>query len=71
MIEVIGNTGCSKCIRTCKILEKNGINFSYELITELEEKEATKYKNKAKESGQQYFPIIIKNNKIVELKEVI
>ena len=47
MIEVIGNTGCSKCIRTCKILEKNGINFSYELITELEEKEATKYKNKA------------------------
>lgn len=71
MLKVIASMGCVKCKEASRKLRKHDINFSYKLISELEENEAENYKSKAINAGQQNFPIIIQEGEIVNLEDVI
>jgi glutaredoxin len=75
VIKVIGKYGCDKCQDVVKLLTKRGIKFSYSYIDELEENIADKYKQKAKDSAKKdeivYYPILLKNNEVVKLRDII
>ena len=75
MIKVIGKYGCDKCQDVVKLLTKRDIKFSYSYIDELEENIADKYKQKAKDNAKEdeivYYPILLKNNEVVKLRDII
>ncbi len=75
MIKVIGKYGCDKCQDVVKLLTKRNIKFSYSYIDELEENIADKYKQKAKDNAKEdeivYYPILLKNNEVVKLRDII
>lgn len=71
MIKVIGKKNCSACLATTNILKRNNIKFNYLMLDELNEDEKTNVLAMAAEIKKTSMPIIIKDNKIVELKEVI
>lgn len=69
MIKVIGNTNCSRCAMTKKILEKNNIEFEYVLITDLDNQ--SELLEEATQKGLMSFPLIIKDGTMISLQEVI
>jgi len=75
VIKVIGKYGCDKCQDVVKLLTKRDIKFSYSYIDELEENIADKYKQKAKDNAKEdeivYYPILLKNNEVVKLRDII
>jgi len=75
VIKVIGKYGCDKCQDVVKLLTKRNIKFSYSYIDELEENIADKYKQKAKDNAKEdeivYYPILLKNNEVVKLRDII
>ena len=75
MIKVIGKYGCDKCQDVVKLLTKRDIKFSYSYIDELEENIADKYKQQAKDNAKKdeiiYYPILLKNNEVVKLRDII
>jgi glutaredoxin len=71
MIQVIGNPGCQRCRKVEKALDEEEIEYTYSLMTELKAADADRYMEKAKAAGQQYFPIIIKDSKLVKLEDII
>ena len=46
------------------------IDYDYKFIENLSNKEQEKYMQLAKESGMMQFPLIIKDDKIIDLKDV-
>jgi len=75
VIKVIGKYGCDKCQDVVKLLTKRDIKFSYSYIDELEENIADKYKQQAKDNAKKdeiiYYPILLKNNEVVKLRDII
>jgi glutaredoxin len=75
VIKVIGKYGCDKCQDVVSLLTKRDIKFSYSYIDELEENIADKYKQKAKDNAKEdeivYYPILLKNNEVVKLRDII
>jgi len=71
MIKVIGKENCSACEMTKTILKNKGIEFEYELLTQLEESQRKEYIKKARELGKLSMPLIIKNEQLITLQEVI
>jgi glutaredoxin len=53
------------------ILTNKNIEFEYKLLESLSEEEGIKYKQLGREYKQLSFPLIIKDNKVYDLKEVI
>lgn len=71
MILLIGTNGCSKCRITKQLLTQKNIEFEYKLLDEFSTEESNRYLNMAEEAEQFSFPLILKDNRIVELKDVV
>lgn len=71
MIKVIGKNNCSACKMTKKILDKNKIEYEYLILENLSESEQDEYINKARNAGLMSFPIILKDDEVVTVKEVL
>ena len=69
MIKVIGKENCSRCEMVKNILTNKGIEYEYQLLDECENK--AEYIKMAREKGQLSMPLIIQDNKIIDLQEVI
>lgn len=67
MIKVISNIGCKRCLKVKSRLDKEGIDFSFRYIDELSDDLADKYTEMAREKGQQFFPIVVKDDELVNL----
>jgi glutaredoxin len=70
MIRVIGKHGCSRCEITKQILDNKGIDYSYEYLSDLSTEEQEKITNMAIESAKISMPMILKDNKLVDVKEI-
>jgi glutaredoxin len=70
MIRLIGNHGCSRCEMTKKILENKGIEYTYEYLSNLSEAEQTDIMEMAKEKGMMAMPMILRDNKLIDMKEI-
>jgi glutaredoxin len=71
MILLIGTKNCSKCEMTKGILDKKEIEYEYKIINDLNKEDQLIYMNMAKEKGIAFFPLVIKDNKIIDIQEVI
>lgn len=70
MVRVIGSKGCINCEITKQTLKKKGIEFSYELLTELPEDEQTKLNELATNKGLLKMPLILNDNELVTIAEI-
>lgn len=69
MITLIGTENCSRCNMTKEILKNNNVEFEYKLFTELDNQ--LEVRKIAMSKGMVNFPLIMKDNDLVELQEVI
>ena len=70
MVRVIGNKSCINCEITKQTLKKKGIEFSYELFSELSEDEQNKLNELAISKGLMKMPLILKNNELITIVEL-
>jgi len=70
LIRVIGNHGCSRCEIVKQILTNTGIEFEYEILSDLPEETQKKYMKEARSKGQLNMPLIFKDNEIIDIKEI-
>lgn len=70
MIRVIGNYGCSRCEIIKQILSNKGIEFEYELLSDLPKETQRIILNKAKAKEQLNMPLIFKDDEIIDIKEI-
>lgn len=70
MIRVIGNYGCSRCEIIKQILSNKGVEFKYELLSDLPKETQRIILNKAKAKGQLNMPLIFKDDEIIDIKEI-
>lgn len=70
MIRVIGKLGCSNCLITKLTLEKKGIDFTYQLISELSDAEQDELFNKAELANKASMPMILKDNEFIDITEL-
>ncbi|MFP4698670.1 MAG: glutaredoxin domain-containing protein [Eubacteriales bacterium] len=71
MLKIIGSLGCSNCEVTKMKLKNKGIDFEYILLNELSSAEQEEVLNRAKEENVNSLPILIKNKKIVKVRDVV
>ena len=71
MIKIIGNEGCSRCLMVKNILISKHIDFTYDLLKDIDSKTREVYMNMATQKGMLNMPFIIKDDELVDLKEVI
>ncbi len=70
MIKVIGNHGCSRCEITKQILTNKGVEFEYEILSDLPEETQKEFMKKARLKGQLNMPLIFKDNELTDIKEI-
>ena len=70
MIKLIGTTNCGRCVMVKNILTEKNIEFEYSLIEDLDQEIKDKYFDLAKEANQKSMPLIIQDNKIINLEDV-
>ena len=70
MIRLIGKKGCSRCEITKQILKKKGVEFNYELISELSNEEQELLNKMVQETGLMQMPLILKDGILTEIKEI-
>ena len=70
MVRVIGDKGCSRCEITKQILKNKGVIYEYILMSELPIEEQEKLNSMALESKMLQMPLILKDDKLVEVKEI-
>ena len=68
MIELIGTSGCSRCLMVKSILAKRNINYTYTLFEDLTQNEQSRYMELAE--NQLTFPLILKENNIIDIKDL-
>lgn len=71
MLKIIGTKNCSRCVTVENILTSRKIEFEYFLLEELEKSNQEKYMKLAKENNQLQFPLIVKNEELIDIKEVL
>lgn len=71
MIKVVGNKGCSRCEMVKNILSNKNVEYEYILFLDLDKKEQEELMEKSKSIGQLSFPIIMKGENIIDIKEII
>lgn len=69
-IKVIGTTNCSRCSTVKNILSSKNIEFDYLVIDTMEDTDRTTYMDMAKNANVRNFPLIIKDNKLINLNEI-
>ena len=71
MIKVIGTENCNRCMMVKNMLNSTGIKYDYSLFSSLDENYQNTIMDMAKSQGISSFPIIIKDNKIIDVKELM
>jgi len=71
MYLLIGKENCSRCEMIKNILSNKNIEFEYKILESFSEEERKNYIKLGKEFKQTSFPLIVKDNKVLDLKEVI
>jgi glutaredoxin len=71
MYLLIGKNNCINCEIMKTKLQNNNIEFEYQLFNELSKEVSFRYLTMARESGFLEFPLIIKDGKMIDHKEVI
>lgn len=71
MIKVIGKKNCSSCAMVKTLLTNNKIEYTYELLEDLDETSQQQYMDMAIEKGVMSMPLIIKDGELISIKEVI
>jgi len=70
MIKVIGTNNCSKCLMVKKILDKKQIEYEYSNINDYTLEEQNLLFLKAKEAKISGFPLIFKENEIINISQL-
>jgi glutaredoxin len=70
-LKIIGTKNCSRCITVKNILTTKKVDFEYFLLDELGSSDQDKYMKLAKENNQLQFPLIIKDDKLIDIKDVL
>jgi glutaredoxin len=70
MLKLIGINGCSKCKVTQMILDNKNIQYEYLNFNDMSLENQNFYTHMAIDNGQKTFPIIIKDNKVINISEV-
>lgn len=70
LIVVIGARGCSRCEAIKRILNQKKIEYKYLLYDDMTDESQNMYLEKAKEAGMMNFPLIIKNDQLIDVKDV-
>lgn len=68
---ILGIAGCDHCISLKRELTENGTKFEYKDFNSLSDEDQDHYLNLASNAGVKQFPIIIKNNQVLESKDMI
>jgi glutaredoxin len=71
MIQVIGTENCSRCLMTKQILKNKNIEFEYVMFDRIDASLQSYLMEQAKKQGLMNFPLILKDEQLVELKDVI
>jgi len=71
MIRIIGNEGCSRCEITKQILTNKEVQFTYELLENLPDEDKKSILKKARVKGILNMPLILKDEEIIDIKEII
>jgi arsenate reductase-like glutaredoxin family protein len=71
MYLLIGKKNCISCEIMKTKLQNNNIEFEYQLFNELSNEVSFKYLTMARDSGLLEFPLIIKDGKMIDHKEVV
>lgn len=71
MLKIIGTKNCSRCVTVKNILTTKKIEFEYFLLDELEAIDQEKYTKLAEENNQLQFPLIVKDEKLIDIKEIL
>lgn len=70
MIRVIGSARCLNCQLVKKKLEKDNIDFTYELLDDLAEDERSTLEKMATSKKLMQMPLILKDGELITIKEV-
>jgi len=69
-IIVIGKVGCGNCLKIKNKLDNKNIKYKYKLISEYSQKEQDNIINQAIVKNIMTFPIVIKDNQIIDVKDI-
>jgi glutaredoxin len=70
MVKVIGSKSCVNCEITKQTLKKKGIEFTYELMSELSEEEQSMLNDMAVKKKMIKMPLILKDNELTTIAEL-
>lgn len=68
MIKVIGKVGCGNCVTLKEKLTKDGIEFEYVIMEDLDRDTKRKYVNKARNAGLVHFPMTFENDEVIDMR---
>lgn len=68
-VKVYGTLNCPRCEIVKQILFKKGVDFEYIIFTACDRDERKKIMENAKDVGIESFPIILKDDVIIDIKE--
>lgn len=71
MYLLLGKENCSRCEMVKNILTNKNIEFEYKLLSDLSNDLKIKYLAKARDVGLIELPLIVKDNQIIDFKEVV
>lgn len=71
MYLVVGKENCSRCDMVKNILNNKNVKYEYKLLDQLDENVKKEYIKLARQLGKLEMPLIIKENKLIDIKEVI
>lgn len=71
MYLLIGKENCSRCEMVKNILDNKNVEYTYKMINDFSEEDKTKYMTLARKEGQMAMPIIIKDETVIDFKEII
>lgn len=65
MYKVIGKIGCSNCVALKEKLIREGVEFEYALLEELDRAERRKFIGLAREAGYAHFPLVFEGENLI------
>lgn len=69
MVLVIGKENCGSCENAKSKLKESGVDFEYITIDKLNPHDKDKYMKMAREKKQMTMPLIVKENKLIDIEE--
>ncbi|MCD3216922.1 glutaredoxin [Clostridium botulinum C] len=71
MIKIIGNEGCTACEMVKYLLNKKGVEYTYESLSDLSEDERQSLINQAQSNNMTDLPLIFKDGVQIEKSEIL